>query len=152
MQISSFNTRVFTSKAGERCRSYVTFYMWSPLFEGSRVTEQLAAHLIHGQMCVITSLFNLREPDKRSRVHSKCGICIWNLLLSTLNMKSKELSLSVKQAIIRLKHQRDSKNIGCGQINCLVKRKNTLVSSATTKDPEDHGKKLWWMTEVFFSW
>ena len=35
----------------------------------------------------------------------QCAICIWNLLLSTLNMRSKELSLSVKQAINRLKNQ-----------------------------------------------
>ena len=29
----------------------------------------------------------------------------------------------------------------------FLKRKNTLVSSATPKDREDHGKQLWWMTE-----
>ncbi len=26
------------------------------------------------------------------------------------------------------------------------------MSSATPKDPEDHGKQLWWMTEEFFPW
>ena len=31
----------------------------------------------------------------------------------------------------------------------FLKRKNALVSSATPKDLEDHGKQLWWMTEVF---
>lgn len=36
----------------------------------------------------------------------KCAVSIWNLLLSTLKMRSKELSLSVKQAIIRLKKQK----------------------------------------------
>ena len=65
---------------------------------------QLAAQLFHGQVCVIPSLSHLQGADKRSRVHFKCAICIWNLLLSTLNMRSKELSLSVKQAIIRLKN------------------------------------------------
>ena len=34
-----------------------------------------------------------------------CGICIWNLSLLTLNMKPEELSLPVKQAIIRLNNQ-----------------------------------------------
>ena len=34
------------------------------------------------------------------RVHFKCAIGIWNLLLSTLNMRSKVLK---EQAIIRLK-------------------------------------------------
>ena len=66
---------------------------------------QLAAQLFHGQVCVIPSLSHLQGADKSSRVHFKYSICIWNLLLSTLNMRSKELSLSVKQAIIRLKNQ-----------------------------------------------
>ncbi len=56
--------------------------------------------------CVfIPSLSQLQWADKRSRVHFKCAICIWNLLLSTVKMRSKELSLSVKQASIRLKKQ-----------------------------------------------
>ncbi len=66
---------------------------------------QLASQLFHGQVCVIPSLSQLQWADKRSRVHFKCAICIWNLLLSTVKMRSKELSLSVKQAIIRLKKQ-----------------------------------------------
>ena len=66
---------------------------------------QLAAQLFHGQVCVIPSLSHLQGTDKRSRVHFKCAIWIWNLLLSTLDMRSKELSRSVKQAIIRLKNQ-----------------------------------------------
>ena len=65
---------------------------------------QLAAQLFHGQVCVNPLLSHLQGADKRSRVHFKCAICIWNLLLSTLNMRSKELSLSVKQAIISLKN------------------------------------------------
>ncbi len=66
---------------------------------------QLASQLFHGQVCVIPSLSQLQWADKRSRVHFKCAICIWNLLLSTVKMRSKELSLSAKQAIIRLKKQ-----------------------------------------------
>ena len=78
--------------------------MCLPLFKGPKVMGQLAAQLFHGQVCVIPSLSHLQGADKRSRVNFKCAICIWNLLLSTLNMRSKELSLSVKQAIIRLKN------------------------------------------------
>ncbi len=134
--------------------------MCLPLVKGPKVMGQLASQLFHGQVCVIPSLSQLQWADKRSRVHFKCAICIWNLLLSTVKMRSKELSLSVKQAIIRLKktkqtHQRDSKNIRRGQNNCLktfLKRRNAPVSSATPKDPEDHGKQLWWMTEEFFPW
>ena len=115
------NLRV--SKSGERCRNYNSFYMCLPLFKGPKVMGQLAAQLFHGQVCVIPSLFHLQGADKRLRVHFKCAICIWNLLLSTPNMRSKELSLSVKQAIIRLKNQNKpireiAKTLG-GQINCL---------------------------------
>ncbi len=91
---------------------------------------QLASQLFHGQVCVIPSLSQLQWADKRSRVHFKCAICIWNLLLSTVKMRSKELSLSVKQAIIRLKnkttHQRDSKTLGMAKTTVwnILKRRN----------------------------
>ncbi len=118
---------------------------------------QLASQLFHGQVCVIPSLSQLQWADKRSRVHFKCAICIWNLLLSTVKMRSKELSLSVKQAIIRLKktkqtHQRDSKNIGVAKTTVwnILKKKERTGELSNTKDPEDHGKQLWWMTEEFF--
>uniref|UniRef100_A0A8C5P8K5 Transposase n=1 Tax=Leptobrachium leishanense TaxID=445787 RepID=A0A8C5P8K5_9ANUR len=79
--------------------------MCLPLVKGPKVMGQLASQLFHGQVCDIPSLPQLQCADKRSTVHFKCAICIWNLLLSTLKMRSKELSLSVKQAIIRLKKQ-----------------------------------------------
>ncbi len=79
--------------------------MCLPLVKGPKVMGQLASQLFHGQVCVIPSLSQLQWADKRSRVHFKCAICIQNLLLSTVKMRSKELSLSVKQAIIRLKKQ-----------------------------------------------
>ena len=103
-------------------------------------------------MCVIPSLSHLQGADKRSRVNFKCAICIWNLLLSTLNMRSKELSLSVKQAIVRLKNQRKiAKTLGVAKSTVwnILKKKEC---SATPKDPEDHGKQLWWMTEELFPW
>lgn len=51
----------------------------------------------------------------------KGGICICKLLLLTLSMKSKDLSLLVKQVDIRIKtikqiHQRDSKSIRPNQL------------------------------------
>ncbi len=79
--------------------------MCLPLVKGPKVMGQLVSQLFHGQVYVIPLLSQLQWADKRSRVHFKCAICIWNLLLSTVKMRSKELSLSVKQAIIRLKKQ-----------------------------------------------
>lgn len=75
--------------------------MWFPLFffKGPKIIGQLAAQLFHGQVFVIPSLFH-------SHVNRfVCGIYIWNLLQLTLYMMSKEVSLPVKQAIIRLKNQ-----------------------------------------------
>uniref|UniRef100_A0A8C5LNK9 Transposase n=1 Tax=Leptobrachium leishanense TaxID=445787 RepID=A0A8C5LNK9_9ANUR len=79
--------------------------MCLPLVKGPKVMGQLASQLFHGQVCDIPSLPQLQCADKRPRVIFKCAICIWNLLLSILKMRFKELSLSVKQAIIRLKKQ-----------------------------------------------
>lgn len=90
--------RVFTSKSGEQCRNYNSLYMCLPLLKGPKVMGQLARFVLFPH-------YHLQGADKRFRVHFKCAICIWKLLLSTLNMRSKELSLSVKQATIRLKKQ-----------------------------------------------
>ena len=67
--------RVFTSKSGEWCRNYNSFYMCLPLFKGPKVMGQLAAQLFHGQVFVILSLSHLQGADQRSRVHFKCAIC-----------------------------------------------------------------------------
>ncbi len=63
-------------------------------------------------------------------------------MLSTVKMRSKELSLSVKQAIIRLKktkqtHQRDSKNIRRGQTTVwnILKKKERTGELSNTKRP-----------------
>ena len=131
VQTFSFNLRVFTSKSGERCRNENSFYICLPLFKGPKVMGQLAAQLFHGQVCVIPSLSYLQGADKRSRVNFKCAIYIWNLLLSTLNMRSKELSLSVKQAIIRLKNQ--NKPIREMVWNILKKKERTSELSNTKR-------------------
>mgnify|MGYP002715355238 CR=1 FL=1 len=103
---------------------------------------QLAAQLFHGQVCVIPSLSHFQGADKRSRVHFKCAICIWNLLLSTLNMRSKELSLSVKQAIIRLKKQNKpireiAKTLGVAKSTVwnILKKKERTGELSNTKRP-----------------
>ncbi len=48
---------------------------------------------------------NYNEQIKGPEFISSVLFWNWNLLLSTVKMRSKELSLSVKQAIIRLKKQ-----------------------------------------------
>lgn len=103
---------------------------------------QLAAQLFHGQVCVIPSLSHLQGADKRFRVHFKCAICIWKLLLSTLNMRSKELSLSVKQAIIRLKKQNKpireiAKTLGVAKSTVwnILKKKERTGELSNTKRP-----------------
>ncbi len=74
-------------------------------------------------------------------------------------MRSKELSLSVKQAIIRLKKQNKpireiAKTLGVAKTTVwnILKKKERTGELSNTKDPEDHGKQLWWMTEEFFPW
>ena len=116
--------------------------MCLPLFKGPKVMGQLAAQLFHGQVCVIPSLYHLQGADKRSRVHFKCAICIWNLLLSTLNMRSKELSLSVKQTIIRLKNQNKlireiAKTLGVAKSTVwnILKKKERTGELSNTKRP-----------------
>ncbi len=103
---------------------------------------QLASQLFHGQVCVIPSLSQLQWADKRSRVNFKCAICIWNLLLSTVKMRSKELSLSVKQAIIRLKKQNKpireiAKTLGVAKTTVwnILKKKERTGELSNTKRP-----------------
>ncbi len=103
---------------------------------------QLASQLFHGQVCVIPSLSQLQWADKRSRVHFKCAICIWNLLLSTVKMRSKERSLSVKQAIIRLKKQNKpireiAKTLGVVKTTVwnILKKKERTSELSNTKRP-----------------
>ena len=66
-------------------------------------------------------------------------------MFSTLNMRSKELSLSVKQAIIRLKNQNKpireiAETLGVAKLTVWNILKKKELSSATPKDPEDHRK------------
>ena len=67
---------------------------------------------------------------------------ILNLLLSTLNMRSKELSLSVKQAIIRLKNQNKpireiAKTLGVAKSTVwnILKKKERTSELSNTKRP-----------------
>ena len=117
-----------------------THFMWSLLFEGPKVFEQLAAQLFHGQIYKE----QIKGVEFISSVVFAFGICSCQL-----NMKSKELSVSVKQAISRLKHQNKpireiTKTLRMAKPTVtFLKRKNVLESSGTPKDLEDHGKQLW---------
>ncbi len=124
------------------CRNYNSLHMCLPLVKGPKVMGQLASQLFHGQVCVIPSLSQLQWADKRSRVNFKCAICIWNLLLSTVKMRSKELSLSVKQAIIRLKKQNKpireiAKTLGVAKTTVwnILKKKECTGELSNTKRP-----------------
>ena len=44
VQSFSFNLMAFTSKSGERCRNYNSFYMCLPLFKGAKVMGQTSNH------------------------------------------------------------------------------------------------------------
>ena len=90
---------------------------------------------------ICASQLYLIYKDQIKGQEFKCAICIWNLLLSTLNMRSKELSLSVKQAIIRLKNQNKpireiAKTLGVAKStvwNILKKKEHTGELSNTKK-------------------
>ena len=122
-----------------------------PLFKGPKVIGQLATQLFH----VLfphkgSSLFHWQGADKRSRVNFKYGICVWNLLLSTLNMKSKELSLSVKQAIIRLKNRikpirEIAKTLGVAKSTVwyILKKKERTGELSNTKTTENNCGGWW---------
>uniref|UniRef100_A0A8C5R1Q5 Transposase n=1 Tax=Leptobrachium leishanense TaxID=445787 RepID=A0A8C5R1Q5_9ANUR len=115
--------------------------MCLPLVKGPKVMGQLASQLFHGQVCDIPSLPQLQCADKRPRVHFKCAICIWNLLLSALKMRSKELSLSVRQAIIRLKNPNKpireiAKTLGMAKtVWNILKKKERTGELSNTKRP-----------------
>uniref|UniRef100_A0A8C5Q2J1 Transposase Tc1-like domain-containing protein n=1 Tax=Leptobrachium leishanense TaxID=445787 RepID=A0A8C5Q2J1_9ANUR len=145
----SFNLRVCTSNSGERCRTYSSLQICLPLLKGPKVMGQLASQLVHGQVCDIPSLPQLQCADKRPRVHFKCAICIWNLLLSTLKMRSKELSLSVKQAIIRLKKQNKpireiARTLGVAKTTVwnILKKKERTGELSNTKRPGSPRKTI----------
>lgn len=80
-----------------------------------------------------------------------CGICIWNLLLSTLNIQWKELLLAVKQAMSGLKNPTKPserwKHHYCisGQTNCWVhsqiERKHWWAQEHRTTKENNCG---WW--------
>ncbi len=66
-------------------------------------------------------------------VGSKCAICIWKLLLGTHIMQSKELSMQVKQKIVRLQKQNKSIEIagtfGVAKLRVwyFMRKKNVLA-------------------------
>ncbi len=84
---------------------------------------------------------NYNEQIKVQSSFQVC-YCIWNLLLSTVKMRSKELSLSVKQAIIRLKKQNKpireiAKTLGVAKTTVwnILKKKERTGELSNTKRP-----------------
>lgn len=78
-------------------------------------------------VCVVPSLLFHSQIGRKQGPELNSCISICNLLLVTLNLRSKVLSLPLKQAIIRQiksksnqPHQRDNGNIRHGQTNYLV--------------------------------
>ncbi len=57
--------------------------------------------------CYFILFYVINEAGKRSGVDSKCAICIWKLLQWT-HIMSKDLSIQVKQTIVRLQKQNQS--------------------------------------------
>ena len=74
----------------------------------------------------IPSLFHLKEADKRSRINFKCGNCIWNLFLSTVNMKSKR-AVNISEA----------KTLGVAKstVRDILKKKECTGELSNTKRP-----------------
>ncbi len=92
--------------------------------------------------CVLFPHYPNYNEQIKGPVHFKCAICIWNLLLSTVKMRSKELSLSVKQAIIRLKKQNKpireiAKTLGVAKTTVwnILKKKERTGELSNTKRP-----------------
>ncbi len=91
-------------------------------------------------MCY-SSLSQLQWADKRSRVHFKCAICIWNLLLSTVKMRSKSchyqwskpsLGWKTKQPIREI-----AKTLGVAKTTVwnILKKKERTGELSNTKRP-----------------
>ncbi len=126
----------------KRCRNYNSLHMCLPLVKGPKSNGTLASQLFHGQVCVIPSLSQLQWADKGPEFISSVLFAIWNLLLSTIKMRSKELSLSVKQAIIRLKKQNKpireiAKTLGVAKTTVwnILKKKERTGALSNTKRP-----------------
>ncbi len=133
--------------------------MCLPLVKGPKVMGQLASQLFHGQVCVIPSLSQLQWADKRSRVHFKCAICIGICCCQLSRWDPKSCHYQWSKPSLGWKNKNKpireiAKTLGVAKqlFGTFLKRRNAPVSSATPKDPEDHGKQLWWMTEEFFPW
>lgn len=91
---------------------------------------------------LILRYFNFNYAGKRPEVDSKCDFCFWNLLFSSVNMRPKELSRLVKQAVIRLENQT---TLIAERAKPLSVAKSSVwnMSSAMPKGPKDYGRQQW---------
>ena len=76
MQTFSFTLRVFTSKSGERCRNYNSFYMCLPLFKGPKVMGQTNNHKSNFHFLILgckSFAVNYSLKSGTHRHHQKLG-------------------------------------------------------------------------------
>ena len=97
--------------------------------------------------------FETKHSDKRSEFELAFGSC----LTTALKMKTTEISMQLKEALIRLKKQKWNQIVklqeGLNQkCDTFLKRKNARVSSTISKGLEDHGRKLQWLITASFPW
>lgn len=99
-----------------------------------------------------------KSADKRPRVDSKCGIFICNLLLASVKMVTKDVTMSVKRTIVRLKNQRQTireivETLGLSNSTVWYKKKkkNALVMWAIRNGLVDPVRLWQWMTPLQLS-
>lgn len=101
------NLMVFISKFDEGLINYSYLDVYRSLFQGNKGDWETDLKAVSGATLAIPhkSIFSL--AGKRSGVDSRCGICIWKLLLWTHNMSN----MKVKQTILGLKNRKNYRQI-----------------------------------------
>lgn len=94
----------------------------------------------------------INQTNKRSGVDLRCVACIWKILLWRDNMRSKELSVQVKQAILKLWSWQilqywEWQNLHFGT---SWETKEALMNSAIPKDLDINGSQQWWIIAESF--
>ena len=111
----SFNLRVCTSKSGERCRNYNSFYMCLPLFKGPKVMGQANNHKSNFHFLILgckSFAVNYSLKSGTQRHHQTLGfiqastarprlqlssvpVCSWGIFPSVLSSAS-EMQIQVR--------------------------------------------------------
>ncbi len=95
--------------------------------------------------------FYINQAVKRSGVDSKCAICIWKLLLWTHIMQSKDLSIQVKETIVRLQKQNKSTRELAGTFRVAKSTVWYILRKTITHQWAQQHKKTWTSTENVLS-